>query len=190
MSPLVIVPRRFADERGWFSETYNASIFSRHGIADQFCQDNQSFSAAKGTLRGLHFQSEPFAQSKLVRCLSGRIFDVAVDIRRGSPTFGQWVGTVLGADDGRQLYVPIGYAHGFLTLEPNCVIAYKVSNLYSAEAEGGIIWNDPTIGIDWPELSETPHLSAKDSRLGTLSDLAANFPYDGNPLQSLVEVQL
>ncbi len=121
MSPIVITPRRLGDERGWFSETYNARRLAEHGIANVFCQDNQSLTRTPGTLRGLHFQRPPHAQAKLVRCIAGRIFDVAVDIRRGSPTFSRWVGIELSADNGHQLFVPVGYAHGFLTLEPNAI---------------------------------------------------------------------
>lgn len=190
MPPVVITPRRFTDERGWFSETYSARKLSELGIEDAFCQDNQSLSLGSGTLRGLHFQAPPFAQAKLVRCLAGRIFDVAVDIRRGSPTFGNWVGTMLSAEDGRQLYVPVGFAHAFLTLEPNCAVAYKVSAFYSAECEGGIIWNDPAVGVDWPLDSPGPLLSAKDARLPTLSELDVDFTYDGEPLSALREVSI
>jgi dTDP-4-dehydrorhamnose 3,5-epimerase len=190
MSPVVITPRRFADERGWFSETYSARKLAQHGINQRFCQDNQSLSRAAGTLRGLHFQRAPFAQAKLVRCAAGRIFDVVVDIRRQSPTFGRWVGTVLSADEGNQLFVPAGYAHAFLTLEPDCVVAYKVDAFYSAEAEGGIIWNDPDIGIDWPSEVDKPLLSAKDAKLPTLVKLDADFSYNGEPLASLQTIQL
>jgi dTDP-4-dehydrorhamnose 3,5-epimerase len=190
MSPLVITPRRFADDRGWFSETYNARKFAEHGIGESFCQDNQSLSDAPGTLRGLHFQTSPFAQAKLVRCVAGRIFDVAVDMRRGSPSFGKWVGTELSAENGKQLYVPIGFAHAFLTLEADCIVAYKVNAFYSAECEGGIIWNDPEIAIDWPLDRLTPQLSAKDAGLPPLSELKADFSYDGNPLAPLREVQV
>ena len=123
MSPIVIIPRRLGDDRGWFSETYNARRLAAHGIGTSFCQDNQSLTRVPGTLRGLHFQRPPHAQAKLVRCVAGRIFDVAVDIRRASPTFGHWVGVELSADNGKQLFVPVGYAHGFLTLEPNCMVA-------------------------------------------------------------------
>jgi dTDP-4-dehydrorhamnose 3,5-epimerase len=140
-------------------------------------------------LRGLHFQRAPFAQAKLVRCLAGRIFDVAVDIRRGSPTFGRWVGAVLGADDGKQLYVPVGYAHAFLTLEPDCMVAYKVDAFYSAECEGGIVWNDPEIGVDWP-LKTEPQLSAKDAVLPLFARLDADFAYDGQPLGELREIEV
>jgi dTDP-4-dehydrorhamnose 3,5-epimerase len=189
MSPIAIKPRRFGDDRGWFSETYNARELAALGIADAFCQDNQSLSRAAGTLRGLHFQRPPFAQAKLVRCLSGRIFDVAVDIRRASPTFGRWVGKVLSADEGNQLYVPVGYAHAFLTLEPDCMVAYKVDAFYSAECESGIIWNDPDIAIDWPT-DAAPHLSAKDAALPPLTALGADFAYDGEPLGELREIEV
>jgi len=188
VSPIVIKPRRHGDERGWFSETYNARKLAEHGIADIFCQDNQSLSRVAGTLRGLHFQRPPFAQSKVVRCLAGRIFDVAVDIRRGSPSFGRWVGVELSADNGKQLFVPVGYAHGFLTLEPDCMVAYKVDAFYSAEAESGIIWNDTDIGIDWP-LDGSPHLSAKDERLPPLSAVSGEFDYDGVPLGELHQIE-
>jgi dTDP-4-dehydrorhamnose 3,5-epimerase len=190
MPPILIRPRRFADERGWFSETYNAKKLAAHGITDAFCQDNQSLSRAVGTLRGLHFQRAPFAQAKLVRCLAGRIFDVAVDIRRRSPTFGKWVGTVLSAAEGNQLYVPAGYAHSFLTLEPDCMVAYKVDAYYSAECEGGLAWNDPEIGIDWPPLDHPPQLSSKDAVLRPLAELDADFGYDGEPLGELREIEV
>ena len=190
MSPVVITPGRFADDRGWFSETYSARTLAQHGIAQTFCQDNQSLSRATGTLRGLHFQRPPFAQAKLVRCVAGRIFDVAVDIRRQSPTFGQWVGTVLSADEGNQLYVPVGYAHAFLTLEPDCLVAYKVDAFYSGEAEGGVIWNDPDICIDWPSEVAEPLLSAKDSLLPRLAQLDADFRFDGEPMTALRHIQL
>jgi dTDP-4-dehydrorhamnose 3,5-epimerase len=189
MSPLVIQPRRFTDARGWFSETYNARKLAEHGIADVFCQDNESLSLARGTLRGLHFQAPPFAQTKLVRCVSGRIFDVAVDIRRDSPSFGQWVGTILSADEGNQLYVPAGYAHAFLTLEPACKVAYKVDAYYSTECDGGICWNDPDIAIDWPTDVE-PELSQKDQSLGRLRDMSVDFPYDGTPLAALRHIDV
>ena len=190
MTPVVITPGRFADDRGWFSETYNARSLSKYGILETFCQDNQSFSRSAGTLRGLHFQAPPFAQAKLVRCVIGRIFDVAVDIRRQSPTFGKWVGTELSADDGRQLYVPVGYAHAFLTLEADCAVAYKVDAFYSAEAEGGVVWNDRDVAVDWPLKGGAPLLSAKDGLLPALCDLDVEFSYDGNPLTSLREIKL
>ncbi len=187
MSPLLVCPRRFSDSRGWFSETFNAVRLKAYGIDVAFCQDNQSYSAQKGTLRGLHFQSPPHAQAKLVRCIRGRIFDVAVDIRRASPTFGRWVGAELSAENGKQLFVPAGYAHGFLTLEPDCEIAYKVDDYYSPECDGGIIWNDPAIGIDWASDVGAPVLSDKDARLPPLAEMTFEFDYDGVPLEPLRE---
>lgn len=188
MSLLVICPRRFEDPRGWFSETWNSAKLEAAGLALDFCQDNQSLSRAIGTLRGLHFQAPPHAQAKLVRCTRGRIFDVAADIRRESPTFGQWTGLELSADNGKQLFIPVGYAHGFVTLEPDCEIAYKVSDYYSPECDGGVAWNDPAIGIDWPLGDVAPVLSDKDAKLPMLADLAVDFPYDGNPLGPLREI--
>jgi dTDP-4-dehydrorhamnose 3,5-epimerase len=188
MPPIVIIPRRIGDERGWFSETYNARRLAEHGITNNFCQDNQSLTRAPGTLRGLHFQRAPHAQAKLVRCLAGRVFDVAVDIRRASPTFARWVGVELSADNGRQLFVPAGYAHGFLTLEPDCMVAYKVDDFYSAECDAGIAWNDPDIAIDWP-LDGTPQLSAKDGALPRLAALDPEFDYDGEPLGELRQIE-
>jgi dTDP-4-dehydrorhamnose 3,5-epimerase len=188
MSPIVITPRRLGDDRGWFSETYNARRLAEHGIANNFCQDNQSLTRAPMTLRGLHFQRPPHAQAKLVRCLEGQIFDVAVDIRQASPTFGRWVGVELSADNGRQLFVPVGYAHGFLTLEPDCMVAYKVDDFYSAECDSGISWNDPNIAVDWP-LDGPPQLSAKDSALPLLAALDPAFDYDGEPLGELRQIE-
>lgn len=188
MSPIVIIPRRLGDDRGWFSETYNARRLAGHGIDNTFCQDNQSLTRAPGTLRGLHFQRPPHAQAKLVRCLAGRIYDVAVDIRRGSPTFGRWVGVELSGDNGKQLFVPVGYAHGFLTLGPDCMVAYKVDDFYSAECDAGIAWNDPDIAVNWA-LDGTPQLSAKDAALPPLAELDANFEYDGEPLGELRQIE-
>ena len=186
MSPLLVRPRRFEDPRGWFSETWNRQSFAALGITCDFVQDNQSLSRPKGTLRGLHFQTPPYAQSKLVRCVQGRIFDVAVDVRRDSPTFGRWVGAELSADNGLQLFVPQGYAHGFVTLEDDCLVAYKVDAFYSAESDGGVLWNDPAIGIEWP-IERQPILSTKDEKLPHLESARIDFPYDGVPLGPLVE---
>lgn len=142
-------PARFGDSRGWLSETFNAALM-REGIGDLvFVQDNQSYSATRGTLRGMHFQIPPRAQDKLVRVLRGRVLDVAVDIRSKSPTYGRWVAEELSAENGRQMFVPKGFAHGFLTLEPDTEVLYKITDHYSREHEGGILWNDPAIGIDW-----------------------------------------
>ena len=190
MTVTVLCPRRFEDSRGWFSETWNKSKLEAAGISLDFCQDNQSFSRPKGTLRGMHFQAPPFAQTKLVRCLRGRIFDVAVDIRRASPTFGKWVGLELSAENGKQLLIPKGYAHAFLTLEPDCEIAYKVDAYYSAECDGGVAWDDPAIGIDWPLEGGSPVLSDKDQVLPRLGDLTVDFPYDGKPLGPLQEISV
>lgn len=185
---LLLRPKRFGDERGWFSEVYNEQTFSAYGISDRFVQDNHSLSVPVGTLRGLHFQTAPFAQAKLVRCIRGKIFDVAVDIRRGSPTFGQWVGAELSAENGNQLYVPVGFAHGFVTLEPSTEVTYKVSNLYSPENDGGILWNDQQIGIVWPlPIGIEPVLSPKDWDQPVLRDFDSPFVYDGAPLE-LVEM--
>lgn len=182
----LIEPKRHADARGWFVETYNAANFANIGIRDVFVQDNHSLSRPPFTLRGLHFQSPPHAQAKLVRCLRGRIFDVAVDLRRGSPTFGQWVGAELSGENGHQLFVPVGFAHGFLTLEADCEVAYKCSDLYAPAQDGGLAWDDPAIGISWPLPPGTaPELSAKDAAQPALADFDSPFAYDGRPLVPL-----
>ena len=183
-SPVRLIPsRRFGDARGWFMEVYNERTFAEAGIACRFVQDNQSLSGAAWTLRGLHFQLPPYGQDKLVRCLRGRVFDVAVDLRQGSPSFGRWVGAELSAENGAQLFVPIGFAHGFLTLEPDCEVAYKVSSFYAPDAERAIAWDDPAIGIDWPlPPGRAPELSGKDADAIALADFADAFDYDGRPL--------
>ena len=170
-------PRRFGDDRGLFCETYNRTRFGEHGIDADFVQDNQSLSRQVGTLRGLHFQSPPHAQAKLVRVLAGRVLDVAVDIRHGSPTFGRHVAVELSAENWRQLFVPKGFAHAFCTLEPDTVVAYKVDDFYAPDCDGGIVWNDPDLGIDWPVTAATVQLSAKDAALPRLSALAPLFRY-------------
>lgn len=181
---LLIVPKRFGDARGWFTETYNAATFAALGIACTFVQDNHSLSTPAFTLRGLHFQTPPRGQDKLVRCIRGRIYDVAVDVRRGSPTHGQWVGAELSAENGHQLFIPIGFAHGFVTLEPDCEVTYKCSDLYAPEADGGIAWD--SVGIDWPIPAGTsPELSAKDMKQPALADFDSPFAYDGRPLTPL-----
>lgn len=182
MGLLVFSPKRFEDARGWFSETWNRSRLESAGIIHDFCQDNHSLSRNKGTIRGLHFQAPPFAQTKLIRCVRGRIFDVAVDIRKSSPTFGRWIGVELSARNGKQLLIPAGFAHGFVTLEPDCEIAYKVDAHYSSECDGGVAWDDPRIGIEWPLDGTNPILSEKDRSLPRLEALAVEFPYDGNPI--------
>ncbi|MEM1431771.1 MAG: dTDP-4-dehydrorhamnose 3,5-epimerase [Pseudomonadota bacterium] len=162
---LVVIPRRFGDARGWFAETWNAQTLAHHGLRYAFVQDNESYSAEAGTLRGLHYQAPPHAQTKLVRCVAGRILDVAVDARRGSPTFGAWTARELTADGGEQLLVPAGFLHGFLTLEPGCRVAYKCSAHYAPLADGAVRWN--TVGIDWRldalPVPGAPVLSAKDA---------------------------
>lgn len=172
-----IRPTRFGDERGWFSETYRRDRFGDAGIDLDFVQDNESFSAPVGTLRGLHYQLPPAAQDKLVRVIRGSILDVAVDIREGSPTFGEHVTCTLSAEAGNQLFVPAGFAHGFLTLTPHVHVAYKVTSLYDADAERTIRWNDPALGIDWPTIDgvDAPTLSARDAAAPDLADQPDRF---------------
>jgi dTDP-4-dehydrorhamnose 3,5-epimerase len=174
----LIQPKRFGDERGYFVETFNARLF-REKVADAvFVQDNEALSGQAGTLRGLHFQKPPAAQGKLVHVVKGAIFDVAVDIRAGSPTFGKHVAARLDAAGGAQLWVPPGFAHGYCTLEPDTLVSYKVTNFYSPAGEGGILWNDPALAIDWPLGPGGAVLSAKDTKLPVLADLAPVFTYD------------
>ena len=187
MAPLQLIrPKRHGDARGWFTESYNRTAFAALGITGDFVQDNHSLSVPRYTLRGLHFQMPPRGQAKLVRCIRGRIFDVVVDVRKGSPTYGGWTGTELSAENGCQLFVPIGFAHGFVTLEPDCEITYKCSDTYAPDHDGGIRWDDPAIGIDWPlPAGATPELSAKDRGLPGLGEFDSPFPYDGRPLTPL-----
>ena len=173
--PLVLEVRRFADTRGVFAETYNRRHFADLGVADEFVQDNWSRSEKAGTIRGLHFQRPPHAQAKLVRVLRGRILDVMVDLRRSSRHLGRHVTVELAAGDGRMLYVPEGFAHGFCTLDPSTEVAYKVSADYAPDADGGIAWNDPDLGIDWPVSKRSAVLSEKDSRLPRFSELPLVF---------------
>jgi dTDP-4-dehydrorhamnose 3,5-epimerase len=169
-----LTPRRFGDERGFFSEVWNHARFAEAGIPTQFVQDNVSLSRSKGVLRGLHFQTPPAAQAKLVRVSRGSIFDVGVDIRRSSPTFGRWAGLVLSAEKWNQLYVPEGFAHGFVTLEDDTEVTYKVSAAYSPEHDRSIRFDDPAIGIDWP-LDGEPVLSDKDAKAPLLADVETGF---------------
>jgi dTDP-4-dehydrorhamnose 3,5-epimerase len=173
---LVVEPTVFGDHRGWFMETYSDAKFLEAGINLNFVQDNHSFSAAKGTLRGLHYQLNPKAQTKLVRCTKGAIFDVVVDIRKSSPTFGKWFGIELTAENKKQLLVPKGFAHAFMTLTDDVEVQYKVDELYSPENDRGIIWNDPEINIEWP-IDITPILSEKDQKAPQLKDAKNNFNY-------------
>lgn len=177
--------KRFGDARGWFSETYSVATLHRLGVDLTFVQDNQSWSAAVGTVRGIHFQKPPHAQAKLVRCVAGSVMDFAVDLRRGSPTYGRHVRALLSRDNGDQLLVPVGFGHAFVTLEPDSEVAYKVSDVYAPECEGGIIWNDPDIGIDWPLPGTGAVLSEKDRVLPALADFDSPFVYDGIPLKTL-----
>ena len=171
----LLTPRKFADERGYFSETWSRKTLNAHGICAEFVQDNQSLSRPRGVVRGLHFQTPPFAQDKLVRVLRGSILDVAVDIRRGSPTYGQHVSAELTAESGTQIWVPKGFAHGFVTLEPDTEIAYKVTADYAPECDRGLAWDDPDLGIAWPVSAATALLSPKDTRHPRLKDLPGYF---------------
>ena len=159
---LEIIPRKHGDERGFFSEVWKASDMAEHGLPAGFIQDNHSFSADRGVLRGLHYQLPPFAQDKLVRVTRGSVYDVAVDIRRGSPTFGRWVGLLLSAEKWNQIFVPKGFAHGFVTLEPNSEVLYKVTAPYAPQHDRSLHFGDPSIGIAWPVPAEELTLSDKD----------------------------
>jgi dTDP-4-dehydrorhamnose 3,5-epimerase len=184
--PQIIVPKRHVDDRGWFSEIFHEKRLHEHGITCRFVQDNQATSKRAGTLRGLHFQLPPRAQAKLVTVVRGRIFDVAVDIRRGSPTFGKYVVTELSAESGRQLYLPVGFAHGYLTLVDEVMLVYKVSDYYAPAYDSGICWSDPDIAIPWPLKEANIITSDKDRRLPFLKEFASPFEYDGHPLVPLV----
>ena len=155
---LVIEPQVFGDERGYFYESYSKEKFAENGITEEFVQDNQSFSE-KGIVRGLHFQKPPFSQSKLVRVITGEVFDVAVDLRPDSPTFGKWFGTTLSEENKKMMYIPVGFAHGFCVTSETTIFFYKCGALYSPQYEGGIIWNDPAVGIQWPIENEQAKLS-------------------------------
>ncbi|WP_375396532.1 dTDP-4-dehydrorhamnose 3,5-epimerase [uncultured Sphingomonas sp.] len=180
----LILPKRHGDARGWFTEVYSERAFAALDITCRFVQDNHSMSAPRHTLRGLHYQSAPHAQDKLVRCIRGRILDVAVDIRTGSPTYGRSVGAELSAENGHQLFVPAGFAHAFLTLEEDCEVSYKVSDVYAPDCDGGIRWD--SAGVDWRlPASVAPVLSPKDEVLPALKDFQSPFVYDGDPLLPL-----
>ena len=175
--PVEIIPAKLGDERGYFAEIFREDrFFEAVGGRVHFVQENQSLSAKVGTIRGLHFQTHPMAQGKLVRCAQGAIFDVAVDIRHDSPTFGQWVGVELTPEKCNQLWVPVGFAHGFCTLVPDSIVAYKVTNYYSPENDKGMMWDDPAVGVVWPDVADSATLSAKDKVQPRLADLP---PYYG-----------
>jgi dTDP-4-dehydrorhamnose 3,5-epimerase len=176
---LEIVPRKITDERGYFSEVFRLSGFTEHAGPTVFVQDNQSLSVRAGTVRGIHFQSHPEAQGKLVRCLSGRMLDVAVDLRHGSPTFGKWVAVVLSPEENNQLWIPVGFGHAFCTLEPNSVVSYRVTSYYSPENDRGVAWDDADIAIEWPEIADPTTLSSKDRSQPALKDLPAYFAVNG-----------
>jgi dTDP-4-dehydrorhamnose 3,5-epimerase len=166
---------RISDSRGYFCETFQRADFAARGLDSDFVQDNQSSSRQPGTVRGLHFQRPPFAQAKLVRVLRGRIFDVAVDLRRSSPSFGEHIAVELSSERSEQLLVPVGFAHGFCTLEPDTIVFYKVDQVYSAAHDGGVKWSDPELGIEWPVASAKAILSEKDLRLPMLAELGPVF---------------
>jgi dTDP-4-dehydrorhamnose 3,5-epimerase len=171
----ILVPRRHADHRGFFSETYSRSVVRELGIDVEFVQDNHSLSVEKGVLRGLHYQIAPMAQAKLVRVVRGAILDIAVDIRRSSTTFGRHVSAVLSAENWRQIYIPIGFAHGFVTLEPNTEVVYKVTCCYSPQHERGIRWNDPALGINWQIDADRAILSQRDGQHPMLAEASDLF---------------
>ena len=171
----VLKPKKHGDHRGFFSEVYNKQALARAGIDIEFVQDNHSLSAEKGTVRGLHFQTPPFAQDKLVRVVRGAVFDVAVDLRRSSATYGRHVSAVLSAEAWNQILVPAGFAHGFMTLEPDTEVIYKVSGYYAPDHDKGLLWNDPALGIEWPIPETEAILSDKDRRQPRLAELEAPF---------------
>lgn len=171
----VIRAKKFGDHRGFFSETYNKNAFDAAGLSLDFVQDNHSLSAEVGTVRGLHFQIPPFAQDKLLRVTRGAVFDVAVDIRRGSPTYGRHVSAVISAAEWNQILIPIGFAHGFCTLEPDTEVLYKVTNFYSPQHDRGLLWNDPDLGIAWPVQADKAQLSDKDHKHPRLAELGDFF---------------
>jgi len=176
---LVLVrPKRHEDSRGSFIETFSQAAFAEAGLP-HFMQDNESLSRKRGTVRGLHFQTDPFAQAKLIRCTQGSMFDVAIDIRRGSPTFGRHVALTMSADDPALMFVPVGFAHGFCTLEPDTVVQYKVSAPYAPTNDHGIAWDDPALGIDWPVSPAEAVLSDRDRRHPSFADLPAVFAWAG-----------
>jgi dTDP-4-dehydrorhamnose 3,5-epimerase len=185
--PQLIRPKRHVDGRGWFSETFRETWLRDLGLGSQFLQENRSYSKKVGTLRGMHFQVPPAAQAKLITVLRGRILDVAIDLRRHSPTYGKFVSEELSAESGLQMYIPVGFAHGFLTLEDDVTVQYKVSDYYTPKLEIGIRWDDPDIGVPWPMTGVDIILSDKDRQHPLLKEFSSPFEYDGNPLSSLAE---
>jgi len=173
--PLELIPGKHSDNRGYFSEIFRSDFFDTHVGSTSFIQDNQSLSIRIGTVRGIHFQSHPCAQGKLVRCIAGSILDVAVDLRFDSPTFGKWISVVLSPHDNNQLWIPVGFGHAFCTLEPNSVVSYRVTSYYSPDDDKGVAWNDPDIGIEWPDAADPESLSQKDRDQPMLAELPAYF---------------
>jgi dTDP-4-dehydrorhamnose 3,5-epimerase len=167
---LLLTPKRNGDERGWLAEVYNTRVLAEAGVNDVFVQDNQAFSSKVGTMRGLHLQVAPKAISKLVRCIRGAVFDVAVDVRPGSPTYGQWAGAELTPDNGALLYVPRGFAHGYVTLQPDTELHYKLDGYWAPDCERGVRWDDPAIGIPWPMPTGDMTLNDRDRTLPLLAD--------------------
>lgn len=176
---VILTPKRFGDDRGFFSEVWNRAVLNSHGIDMDFVQDNHSLSRPTGTVRGLHYQSPPHAQDKLVRCGAGVVFDVAVDVRRGSPTYGHWVGVELSAENGRQLLIPKGFLHGFVTRAPNSELLYKCSDVYAPDCDGAVRFDDPGLGIDWGIDPAAAVLSDKDRRAQGFADFDSPFTYEG-----------
>jgi dTDP-4-dehydrorhamnose 3,5-epimerase len=184
----LIKPRRFGDDRGWFEETFSERHYAELGLTDRFRQDNHVLTRHPYVLRGLHFQRPPHAQAKLVSCVRGRIWDVAVDLRRGSPTYGQYSSAELSAENGLKAYIPVGFAHGYLTLEAVCEVFYKVSDFYVPECEGGLIWDDRDLAIDWPLAGRMPILSPKDLVLETLAGFESPFTDAGAKPEPVVAI--
>ncbi len=176
---LLLKPRFFHDARGYFVETYNARAARDAGLTAEFVQDNEALSLKRGTVRALHFQVPPRVQAKLVRVLRGSIFDVAVDLRSGSPSYGRWMAATLTAKGGEQIFVPRGFAHGYCTLEDDTVVAYKVDDYYAPECERGLAWDDPALKVDWPVSPAEAVLSDKDRKLQAFADFTSPFRYDG-----------
>jgi dTDP-4-dehydrorhamnose 3,5-epimerase len=170
-----VTPRRFNDGRGYFSEIFRADVLSKHIGDRNFVQENQSLSIPVGTIRGIHFQVGPAVQGKLVRCVAGSIFDVAVDLRRGSSSFGRWISVILSAETGNQLWIPEGFGHGFCSLEPQSIVCYRVTDYYSPEHDKGVAWDDADLAIDWPDVADARTLSPKDKLQPTLMELPAYF---------------
>ncbi|MBD9297106.1 MAG: dTDP-4-dehydrorhamnose 3,5-epimerase [Megamonas funiformis] len=171
----IVTPKTFGDNRGWFMESYSANRYKEYGIMADFVQDDHSFNAQKGTLRGLHFQLNPKAQAKLVRVIRGAMIDVVVDIRKGSPTYKKWISVELSAENKKQIYMPRGMAHGYVTLTDNVEVNYKVDNFYAPETESGIMYNDPELNINWG--IDNPILSEKDKKMPLFKDSIINFVY-------------